>query len=287
MRAAAARSRTHGDEGAIIKAGELVVASYPDGAALSAAALKILVLMLHAAAGHAGEDRQHSIPKAVLRGTHAGTDRLRRVLAELSRAVLRVQTTSPHGKPAVRSVPLLTETIEEIADNKGATVFWRFSDRMREIVASSDHYAELQRQTVMALESRYAIRLYELGALYHRRADPVWRGTIDQLRELFGVPAGRLRRWADIRRVVVEAAIAEVNQLAPFEAVWEPVVHGLLVIGVQIHFWSKDAEGRAAAMKEVGASRVGRRARRDGTTQRMVDPALTAAYDALRRGEMP
>lgn len=287
MRAAAARSQTHGDEGAIIKPGELVVATYPNGATLSAAALKALVLMLHAAAGHAGDNKQHSIPKAVLRGTHAGTDRLRRVLAELSRTVLQVRITSPHGKPAIRSVPLLAETIEEIADDNRATVFWRFSDRMQEIVASSDHYAELQRQTVLALDSRYAIRLYELGALYHRRADPVWRGTIDQLRDLFGVPAGRLRRWADVRRVVVEPAIAEVNQLTPFVATWEPVTHGLLVIGVQIRFWPKNDAGRTAAIKEVGASRVGRRVRREGATPRVVDPALAAAYDALRRGEMP
>lgn len=287
MRAAAARARTHGDEDSVIKPGELVTATMPDGKVLSAAAHKILVLMLQAAAGQAGDDRQHSIAKAVLRGTHAGTDRLRRVLAELRRTELQVKVTSPNGKPAIRSVSLFLETVEEIGDDNRAMVFWRFSDLMREIVASSNYYAELKRQTVLALDSRYAIRLYELGALYHRRDDPVWRGTIEQFREVFGVPAGRLRRWADVRRVVVEPAIAEVNQLAPFETAWKPVTHGLLVIGLQIHFYPKNADGRAAAMQEASAGRVGRRARRSSVTQRKTDPALAEACEALRRGEMP
>src|SRR4051812_11953002 len=70
MKAAHGRARTLGGQDDIVKAGEIVAAEYPDGATLSATARKTLVLLLHAAAGDAGEDCEHSIAKVNLRGSH-------------------------------------------------------------------------------------------------------------------------------------------------------------------------------------------------------------------------
>jgi hypothetical protein len=287
MRAAFQRSRTEGGAPAVMKPGELVSAEYPDGSTMTAAARKVLVLLLHAAAGAAGEDTEHSISKAALRGTHESNDRLRRVLDELQRSLLRIRVRSPRGQDAVLVAPIISQRIEETADDARAMVWWRFSEPMRRVIAASDHYAELHRQTVLALESRYAVTLYELGSLLHRREDPVWRGTLDQLREQFGVPGGKLGRWADLRRRVVEPAAAEVQQLAPFDIAWREFRHAGTVIGVEFRFWPKDPEARAASLREIDSSRVGRKARRTGQTERVVDPALQAALDALRSGEAP
>jgi hypothetical protein len=288
MRAAFQRSRTEGSDPAVMKPGELVSAEYPDGASMTAAARKTLVLMLHAAAGAAGEDREHSVPKAVLRGSHESNDRLRKVLDELQRTLLRVRVKSPRGNDAVLVAPIISQRIEETADDARAMVWWKFSEPMRTVIAASDHYAELHRQTVLALESRYAVTLYELGALLHRREDPVWRGTLEQLREQFGVPGGKLPRWVDLRRFVIEPAAAEVRQLATFDVDWREFRHAGAVIGVEFRFWPKDTKARTAAARELDSSRIGRKARRSGKAERVVeDPALRAALDALRAGEAP
>src|SRR4051795_7286649 len=77
MRAAFQRSRTEGGTPSVMKPGELVAAEYPDGSTMTAAARKTLVLLLHAAAGAGGEDIEHSITKAAIRGTQLATRRCR------------------------------------------------------------------------------------------------------------------------------------------------------------------------------------------------------------------
>jgi hypothetical protein len=84
----------------------------------------------------------------------------------------------------------------------------------------SDYFAALNRGTILAFESRYATTLYERGCLLVNRRDPRWRGTVDDLREVMGIPTAKYRDWADIRRKVVEPACAEVNQLAHFVAAY-------------------------------------------------------------------
>jgi hypothetical protein len=287
MRAAFQRTRTEGGDPAVLKPGELVSARYPDGTTLTAAARKTWVLLLHAAAGAAGDDIEHCIAKATLRGTHKDNDRVRRVLDELQRVLLRIPVKSPRGNDAVLVAPIISQRIEETADDARGMVWWRFSEAMRQVIAASDHYAELHRQTLLSFESRYAVTLYELGAMLYRRQSPVWRGTLDQLREQFGVPTGKLPMWADLRRFVVEPATAEVRQLARFDLDWEAFRHAGKVIGVEFRFWPKDSAAQEAARSEVDRPRVGRRARREGTVERVVDPALQAALDALKAGDLP
>ena len=112
----------------------------------------------------------------------------------------------------------------------------------------SDYFAALNRGTILALESRYACTLYERGCLLMRRNHPVWRGTVGELREVMGVPGGRYRDWADIRRKVVEPAIAEVNQLAHFTADYK-ITAGPRgkVTSIEFRFRSKDVDAVLAA----------------------------------------
>jgi hypothetical protein len=287
MKAAHVRAKESGAP-SVVKPGELVTASFPDGATMSAAARKVLVLMLHTAAGAAGEDREHCVAKAALRGSHESNDRIGRVLDELQRVLLRVRVKSPRGHDAVAVAPIVSQRIEETADDARSMIWWRFSEPMRAIIAASSHYAVLRRQIVLALDSRYAVTLYELGALHLHRENPVWRGDLEQFREQFGVPGGKLRRWVDLRRFVIEPAVAEIKQLAPFDVGWREFRHAGAVIGVEFRFWPKEADARAAAEKELDGGRVGRKARRNDATEKAIDdPALRAALDALRAGEAP
>ena len=92
------------------------------------------------------------------------------------------------------------------------------------------------------------------------------------------------RDWTDIRRRTLTFAKDELDQLAPFTTTWREIRRGRAVERIEITFMPKDADARAEAEAELQRSRIGRRARREGMTEQVVDDGLRAALDALRDG---
>jgi hypothetical protein len=289
MRAAHVRPQEHGGGEGMVKAGELVEATYPEGATLSAAARKVLVLLLAKAAGDAWQDQEHQITKGELRGSHQSNDRLVRVLDELQRVLLRVRVRSPRGHDAVLVAPIIAQRIEELDDDARSVVFWRFSEPMRRVMQASDHYAEMQQQAVLAFESRYSVTLYEYGCLLYRRQHPVWQGSLIELRELLGVPAGTYRDWTDLSRKTLDMAKSEIDHIAPFTLTWRESRRGRAVVAVELRFEPKDPEAAAAARAELNSARTGRKVRRDELAKVQELPTsqqldLEEALAALKNG---
>lgn len=269
----------------VVKAGELVEARYAKGAAPSAAARKVLALLIQAAAGDAWKPGPHSMLKRDLRGSHNSNDRLDEIFDELQTILMRIDTVAPDGRAAKLVSPVIAYRVEHLEEDDKARVWWEFSEPARRAMQGSDYYAALNRGTLLAFESRYSVTLYERGCLLAGRRDPRWRGTVEDLREVMGVPAGKYSGWADIRRKVVEPAIAEVNQLADFVAAYtvETGSRGK-VTRVELWFRPKAPEERNAAARELEASRVGRKARRSGTVEDVLTPAQRKAIEDLRTG---
>jgi len=292
MRAAHVRPQEHGEGEGVVKAGELVEATYPEGATLSAAARKVLVLLLAKAAGDAWQDQEHQITKGELRGTHQSNDRLVRVLDELQRVLLRIQVKSPRGHDAVLVAPIIAQRIEELDDEARSVVFWRFSEPMRRVMQASDHYAEMQQQAVLAFESRYSVTLYEYGCLLYRRQHPTWQGSMVELRELLGVRAGTYRDWTDLSRKTLDMAKSEIDHIAPFILTWRESRRGRAVVAVELRFEPKDSTAVATAKAELNSARTGRKARRDeqvkvqaAPTQQQLD--LMRALAAFKNNPVP
>jgi hypothetical protein len=93
--------------------------------------------------------------------------------------------------------------------------------------------------------------------------------TVEELREVMGVPKGVYRDWCGIREKVIEPAIAAVNQIADFVASYR-LEHGPRnkVMAVELWFRPKPPAERNAAAAELNRSRVGRKARRLGLPPR-------------------
>jgi len=273
MRAAHVRPQEHGGGVGVVKAGELVEATYPEGATLSAAARKVLVLLLAKAAGDAWQDQEHQITKGELRGSHKGNERLVRVLDELQRVLLRVRVRSSRGHDAVLVAPIIAQRIEELDDDARSVVFWRFSEPMRRVMQASDHYAEMQQQAVLAFESRYSVTLYEYGCLLYRRQHPTWQGSMTELRELLGVPTGTYRDWTGLRQKALDMAKSEIDHIAPFTLTWRESRRGRAVVAVELRFEPKDPEAAAAAKAELSSARTGRKVRRDELAKVQVQPS--------------
>jgi hypothetical protein len=142
----------------------------------------------------------------------------------------------------------------------------------------------------MAFESRYSLRLYEIVSLrsgLDQMTSQVFQ--LEELRDRLGVPVGKLEEWFDFRRFALEPAIAEVNHLAGFTVSYEPIKRGRSVAAVKLSWGEKSSPERKAAKRELDGSKVGRKARRAGTTETIVaepaklpaaSPAAPAAFPA-------
>lgn len=272
----------------VVKARELVEASFARGSSPTASARKTIALMLQKAAGAAWEPgRLFQITKRELRGSHKGNDRLRDVLDEVQRTLIRIETISPAGRHAVEVTPVLTRRIDETGDAEGATVWFQFSEAARAAMQGSDHYASLNRAAVLAFESRYAVTLYERGCLMIGRRSRIWRGTVAELREVLGVPPDAYRDWSLLRRFTLDRAVAEVNHLAHFIVSVGEQRRGRQVVEVALAFEPKTGTDADAAEAELRRSHVGRKARRKQGTPPVLQPDLVEALAALRDGRPP
>lgn len=253
----------------IVQPRELIEVRYARGVSLSLSARKVLALMMHQAAGDAWCDQEHRISKRLLRGSHNSNDRLADTIDELM-GIFFAMPDQVDGDAGRRTFQMIEETFE------GGELGWliyRFTRRARELLKDSKAYALLHRETVLAFDSKYALELYQLGALLYRRDVPVWRGDIATLRARLGVPEGTYGSFADLRRFVLDAATAEINQLVPqFSISWEVARRsGRKVIEVAVSFHRKAPIAAVAAEEENERHRAGRRARRGGVVETVVD----------------
>jgi hypothetical protein len=256
------------DPDAIVTAGELVELRFVSGNALSLRAAKLFCLLIQEAGISVAEDKQHRIPYAVLNETfHKSRGELAEAIAELHSTIVSVQLVSRQGRPYTKSGPILSDVEREPDSLDDAEIRFEFSKAMRRVIADSTHWASISRRAVLSFESRYSLRLYlwlSLRANLRKTAEDV---SLDDLRDLLGVPEKTLLRWQDMRRFVLDRALAEINQLAGFRAEYMPLKQGRRVAGVRFAWSLKNHDDLVKAQKELDRPRVGRKARRAGLVE--------------------
>lgn len=282
--AKAARARPQAE---LVKPGELVEARFARGMSPSAAARKTLALLIQAAAADAWRAGPHSILKKEIRRSHKSNERIEDILDELQSILLKIDTVAPDGRAARLVAPVIAYRVEHVEEDDNSRVYWEFSETARRAMQGSNYYAALNKGTLLAFESRYSVTIYERGCLLVGRRNPRWSGTVEDLREILGIPAGKYNSWADIRRFVLDRAVQEVNHLADFVVGYklETGSRGKIT-KIDLAFRPKDEIGRDSAARELDRSRVGRKARRAGTVEDLLTPAQRKAVEDLRTGRV-
>jgi len=257
-----------GDADAIVAAGELVDMRFVSGNTLSLRAAKLFCLLIHEAGVAVADQVQHRIPYSVLNETfHKSRDELAEAVMELHSTVVSVQLVSRQGRAYTKSGPILSDVERDSDSLDDAEIRCEFSPAMRRVIADSTHWAAVSRRAVMSFESRYSLRLYlhlSLRANLRKVCEEV---SLDDLRALLGLSGDTLNRWQDMRRFVLDRAIAEINHLAGFHAGYEPIKQGRRIVGVRLAWGLKDRAGLVKAQKELDRPRVGRTARRAGLVE--------------------
>ena len=256
-----------------IKPGELVDSEFEAGS-LSAVARKVFTLMLRQAGSEAGDEKTFVISKRELRGSHKSNERLQGIMDELLRVIVRVRTTTAKGRPAMLSQSLLHMCVEEIADDGSGVIEYQFSENFRRMIAKSDYYARVNLGVMLALQSRYALTLYDLGCLVINRHNRILQIPLEELRNRLGVPDGSFKNFAEFRRDVLLKSKSEIDQLAEYTVDWTEIRatgRGRPVKAVRFTFEPKKAKEQIKSSKELDRPKIGRAARRDGTVEEIID----------------
>lgn len=263
----------------LIAAGEVVELRFRDNArALSLRSAKLFHLLLDHAGAKACDDIEHRIPVAQLNFPHLESEALIECVRDLFGTTVELTYKTPSGAMRVSGGPLLAFVDRPLDWEEGDTaeLVYRLSIPLRAVLESSNHWAALSRSAVLAFESRYALRLYELmtlrGGLSHKNEENF---ELDDLRRRLGVPPGKLTRWTHFKDRALDPAIAEVNQLSGLDVSYKAIKRGRRVDRVALTWAQRDGTGRAGVARELAHSRVGRKVRRDGTGEAVTpSPAL-------------
>lgn len=270
----------------IVKPGELVDVTFRKGSSPSLAARRTLSLLIGAAAGDAWKDTTHRITKEELRGNHESNDRIGPWLDEVAAIRLTIPTISSRGRDAIERAGLFALLTEETDEAAGAWVEFQFSPAARRLFGASAKFAAMNRAALFAFESKYTVTLYELGCLLVGRKDKTWSGTIPDLRLKLGVEQDAYPNFADFRRRVLDPVKAELDHLAHFTVSWREKRQGRKVTEIELTFWPKDRADINEAAMECERTRLGRKARRAGTVER-VEARGAAIREAIRQSLTP
>lgn len=269
-------------KGEMIKPAEIIGIAGIEGWSLSDR--RTWNLLLVNAWGDKLEDRtaDFQIQLRELRGLHDSNDRIRKSLEKLQTTLVRV--TLPNGTK--RTVQMLGATDISDEDRPEGLLTYDFHRKLVPLLRNSEIYARMEVKVLSAFTSKYALGLYEVIAskINMRRQEDTL--DIATLREWLGVEKSKLDRWPDLNRFALKPALDEVNGLSPFSIEAEPIKRGRKVVQVRLS-WSKKepfSPAEQAAAREVNRSKVGRKARITGTTERLV-PELSPeqiqkGYDA-------
>lgn len=272
----------------LVAAGELLDMRFQPGrSSLSLSAAKLLHALIRAAGADAGLPKVHRIALSKLNyDLHLSKEEVMNIVREMFGVIVELKVLNSKGKPAIKIGSLLSDV--ERDEEKDGEIRYELSPVLRASLKNSNHWAVLSRKAVMAFQSRYSLRLYELLSKrvgLSRVTSEYF--SLDDIRALFGVPYSKLPRWQDLKTNVIGPAIGEVSHLTGLFVSYNPVKSGRSVVGIKLVWREKDKQARKDASSELDRSSVGRAARRTGTVEHIVDQApssdLAAALESLGR----
>lgn len=233
------------------------------------AALKLMHLLIAKAGGRMGEDVEHRVRLSEVRGVEGlrNHDRasLAPLFAELQAAVL-IHDDTEKKRLTIGGLLDIAEVDYRDELSGDLVISWYFSRMFTRAAAASNHWAILDRQTVFHLGSKYSLLLFQhIASLAKLDQVASKTFTVAELRSVLGVEPGKLERFANLNARAIQPAIAEINQLSRLTLTATPRKVGRTVASIEIAWAVKDDPSKAR--RELSASQVGRKARRDGTAE--------------------
>lgn len=257
------------DQSKIVLPAEVAQGVYMQNAP-SLQALKLMHLMIGNAGGRMADDTTHQMRLSDVREIEGmkNHDRvsLTPLFAELAAAVIISDDTE---KQVVTIGGLLDEAKIDYSDEISGDllVSWGFGRTFRRMARESNHWAILDRQAVFHLGSKYSVLLFQhIASLQNLKYVSSKRFTVPELRAMFGIPEGKSKRFADLRRNIITPVITEINSdVTRLQLTVSYHKIGRTVAQVEIAWDVK--KDLIKVRSEQDRPKVGRKARREGTAE--------------------
>jgi hypothetical protein len=259
--------------GEVIKPAELIDIVGAGGLTLAARRLYNLLIANAFGPDMGVEGTVFEISMDEIRGTHDSNDRLKESILALMRTVVIARL--PDG--TTTNVQLLGGNNLGAPQRVRGRLRYRFDPELIPLLRESRIFGVLELRVMAAFSTKYGLALYE--AVSRRvRMDRIFEDfSLNDMRELLGVPPGKLERSNNLRAKAIQPAVMEVNALAPFSVRIDERREGRSVGGFRIYWWRKGPDEYRAAMAEIERAKPGRKARIRGRAEPVVDEALLEA----------
>ena len=253
-----------------VKPGELV--TIRGGEQLSLQDRRIFNLLIENAWSEIGEDKEHQIAIAKLRGPrHKGGERVADSIKALMTTLVEVPTML-NGEPAIFTTLLLVDTTQTIDENSpSALLLYHFPKGMREIIRQSRHWGRIKAYVMFAFSSKYALMLYEALCLRGNLRVDEQVFSVEDFRALLGIEPGKLTLFKNLKKWALDPAVAEVNALSDFNVEIDPIREGGQVrgklTGFRVSWEKKTQEQWRGVLDELLRPKLGRSARIRGVVE--------------------
>jgi replication initiator protein len=208
---------------------------------------KLWTFLLHAVWDELGEKPIHELPVAKVNQIfrELGGDHNTRWIWEsairLTRTIVEWERTE--GDERYEGVASLFQA--EVSKQSRSTGMLRFAfpALLIPILKDPKRFARLRVHFLIGLSGKYAVTLYELLESVANKLEPVLDVPIDALRLWLKVPEGKLTRYQDFRRFVLEPSIEQINAKrlgAGFTVDMQPMKKGRAVHRVRFHIKKVD-----------------------------------------------
>ena len=212
-------------------------------------ALKVLIVLIDTAGANMADDMAHEIrlrdlnTRKGIRNHNRG--QIRETLRDLAQAVMEVDDTNRKQIDIGSVVPHANVDYRDEASGD-LTIRWKFGEVFRKLASSSAFYAKLDSAALLAMRSRYAIALLRhCSTHFEKTRTNREEFDIGYLRQVLGVPDGRINRFADLNRRALQPAIAEINVMSRWILEATPHKTGRTVTSVTIS-WTEKPLAQAA-----------------------------------------
>ncbi|KZZ27911.1 hypothetical protein A3753_29975 [Sulfitobacter sp. HI0082] len=233
-------------------------------------ALKLMHLMIGTAGGRMADDVTHQMRLSDVNKIDGMQNHTRKTIVPLF-AELRAATIIHDDTEKMRVTigGLLDEaTIDYRHEVSGdILISWGFGRTFRRMAQESNHWAILDRQAVFHLGSKYSVLLFQhIASFQNLKHVTSKRFSIAEIRAVLGVPDGKLAEFSNLNLRALKPAICDINSdltRLHLTATYHKI--GRTVVEVEIAWEVK--EDLAKVKREQDHSKVGRKARRDGTAE--------------------
>lgn len=200
---------------------------------------------------------------------HKGYEMVEEAVEALMRTILTLKL--PDGK--TRRVQFLGGNDLDDPERPAGVLTYSFDKRLVGVLRDSTIWGKITIPILMAFTSKYAVSLYEnLAQLSNLTMKTTHDYTLDEFRELLGVPPGRYKTFGELNKHVIKPTVDEINAIAPFELSVLPIKQGKKVAQIKVGWRKKDSDALLEAQREMERSKIGRRARLAGTVEYVADP---------------